>query len=107
MGYPNEANSAMIDNAASGVLFYAGWGYEAWVAWLNDAEARVDNSFVLHFMGENYMACQTIKDWENTEPFDVDAHSEAEIDFTHAIVNMEDLRIFLTEVCPLKIGGAP
>lgn len=107
MGYPNEANSAMIDNAASGVLFYAGYGYEAWVAWLNDAEARVDNSFVLHFMGENYMACQTIKDWENTEPFDVDAHSEAEIDFTHAIVNMEDLRIFLTEVCPLKIGGAP
>ena len=105
MGYPNEAAFGLLDNANAGVLFLSGFGDECWVGIINDAEAFVENSIFMTFRGEHYMCCVTIKDWEDTEPFPVMEHSAAQLDFTHAIVNMEDLRIFITEVCPLYIGG--
>lgn len=105
MGYPNEAAFGLLDDENAGVLFLSGYGDECWVSIINDAEAMVSNSIFMTFRGENYMCCQTIKDWEDTEPFPVLEHSAARLDYTHAIVDMEDLRTFLTEICPLQIGG--
>jgi hypothetical protein len=60
--------------------------------------------------GQAYMCCVIIKDWWLNwfepvphEPFPVDEHSMAELDFTHIAITIDDLVIFLQEVCPLKI----
>jgi len=60
--------------------------------------------------GQAYMCCIIIKDWWLNwfepiphEPFPVGEHSMAELDFTHIAVTIDDLVVFLQEVCPLKI----
>jgi len=61
-------------------------------------------------VGEAFNCCIIIKDWYLNwfepvphEPFPVGEHSEAEIDYTHIAVTIDDLVTFLQEVCPLKI----
>lgn len=61
-------------------------------------------------IGEAYNCCVIIKDWwldwfepVPHEPFPVGDHSEAEIDFTHGALTVDDLVVFLAEVCPPKI----
>lgn len=61
--------------------------------------------------GTAYMCCLIIKDWfiqpqhglEKFNPFPVMEHSEADIEYTVAGYDVEDLRTFLQEVCPPKI----
>jgi len=60
--------------------------------------------------GQAYMCCIIIKDWWLNwyepvphEPFDVTAHNSATLDFEHAALTVDDLRVFLQEICPLKI----
>ncbi|MCL6579344.1 MAG: hypothetical protein K6T73_08160 [Candidatus Bathyarchaeota archaeon] len=79
--------------------------------------STVDNAGVtcptgvnLSIWGQAYMSCVIIKDWWLDwfepiphEPFPVSEHSMAELDFTHIAVTVDDLRVFLQEVCPLKI----
>lgn len=61
--------------------------------------------------GSCYMCCLVIKDWlahprvpQPMEPFPVAEHSEANLEYHHfAGVEVEDLRTFIQEVCPLSI----
>lgn len=60
--------------------------------------------------GQAYMCCVIIKDWWLNwyepvphEPFPVGEHSEANIDYTHIAIAMDDLVTFIQEICPLKI----
>jgi hypothetical protein len=64
----------------------------------------------ISLVGEAYNCCLIIKDWYLNwyepvphEPFDVSAHSEVQLDYTHAAITVEDLVTFLQEVCPAKI----
>ena len=77
----------------------AGVGYTAQTGCLN-----------VSLVGEAFNCCIIIKDWYLNwfepvphEPFPVGDHSMADIDFEHIAVTVDDLVIFLQEVCPLKI----
>jgi len=61
-------------------------------------------------LGEAFNCCVIIKDWwldwfepVPHEPFPVGEHSEAELDFEHIAVTIDDLVVFLQEICPNHI----
>lgn len=62
------------------------------------------------FLGEAFNCCAIIKDWYLDwfepvphAPFPAGEHSEAELDFEHIAVTIDDLVVFLQEVCPSHI----
>jgi hypothetical protein len=112
MGRVHEVNAMMYEGSKCGFVVLDDKEAAQRVQYTSQDHAGVScpAGVNMSIWGQAYMCCVIIKDWWLNwfepvphEPFPVGDHSMAELDFTHIAITIDDLVIFLQEVCPLKI----